>query len=58
MPETKKFELNEKGRCFHVKDVLKDANFLGRVAGYEIFQCKICGYIYCGRLPLQYFLKK
>jgi len=58
-----RWKLNEKGRCNHVKDILEDAEPIGAIEldkdnRYEIFSCKTCGYIYCGRVPLKYFLKK
>lgn len=57
------FNLDEKGHCGHVKDIVTDTKLLGAMKlahdiGYEILQCKTCGYIYCGRLPLKYFLEK
>ena len=58
-----RWSLNEKGRCRHVKDILKDAKPIGVVEldkdhRYDIYSCKTCGYIYCGRLPLKYYLEK
>jgi len=62
----KRWDLDERGRCKHVKDILKDAEPIGIIgidkdshlpSRWEIFRCKTCGYIYCGRLPLKYLLK-
>ena len=58
-----RWKLNERGRCGHVKDILKDGEAIGAIEldnedRYEIFKCKTCGYIYCGRVPLKYYLEK
>ena len=61
-----RWNLTKNGRCEHVKDILKDAEPIGIIeleigkfgsSRWEVFKCKTCGYIYCGRLPLKYFLK-
>ena len=60
------FKLDSEGHCGHVKDVIdpKQAKLLGAVGRskgeipYEIFQCRVCGYIYCGRLPISYYIEQ
>lgn len=58
-----RWDLNEKGSCKHIRDILKDAEPIGVIEldkdqRWEIFSCKVCGCIYCGRVPLKYFLEK
>ena len=58
------FKLDSKGYCGHVRDVIDpaEAKLLGAIEGekqaYEIYQCKVCKYIYVGRLPLKHYLEK
>jgi hypothetical protein len=50
------WELDEKGQCKHFARPT-DRKFLGRVSGWEVYQCQTCGYITLGvGIPLKHFL--